>query len=160
MFPMTPAAASIPSQLQQEPTPIAKATSQGGKAKKKDLKNKASQAPPTPKAPKSCTLCEVVGHATNSCPELPQLKSLVHEAFHELNILKFHVDILVPPKILKMLRTNHPCALCDIHGHYSNYFPHLDEFHDFHEVIREYEATRSRGTNPLPVDLSTTSQPE
>lgn len=82
----------------------------------------APQTPPTHKAPKSCALHEVVGHATNNCPELPQLKYLVHEAFLELNILNVHVEISIPPNKIKMLHINHPCSLCDLHGHYSRCF--------------------------------------
>lgn len=59
-----------------------------------------------------------------------------------------------------MLRTNHPCALCDLHGHYSHCFPRLDEFRDCLGVIRDYEATRSGTFAPLPVDFGTTSQPK
>lgn len=105
---MTPATIPLPSQPQQEPTPVANITSQGRKAKKKDSKDKAPQAPPAPKAPMPCTLCEVVGNATRDCPEPLQLKLLVHEGFLESNILEVHVDIPVPPKKLKMLHTNYP----------------------------------------------------
>jgi len=89
----------------------------------------------------------------NNCLELPQLKPLVHEAFLESKILEVHVDLLVPPMKLKILHRNHPYALCDHHGHYSHYFPHLDEFFDFLWVIRKYKATRSGSYTPLPVDF-------
>lgn len=107
-----------------------------------------------------CDLCEVVGHATNNCLELPKLKPLVHEAFPKSNILEVHVDILVPLRKLKMLYTNHSYALCDLHGHYSHCFPCLNDFHDWLGFIREYEATHSRSSTPLPMDFGTTSQPE
>lgn len=41
LVPMTPATASVPSQPQQEPTSVVKASSQGGKAKRKDSEDKA-----------------------------------------------------------------------------------------------------------------------
>lgn len=85
---------------------------------------------------------------------------LVHETFPKSNILEVHVNILVPPKKLKMLCTNHPCALCDLHGHYFHCFPHLDEFHDYLGEICEYKATHSGASTPLPVDSSTTSELE
>jgi len=140
-----------------------KSSRQGGKAKRKEPKDKGPQAPPTPKAPNLtplCALCKFFGHATNNCPELPQLKPLVHDAFPESNIPEVHVNILVPPKKLKTLRKNHPCALCYIHGHYSQWFPHLDEIRDCLGEIREYEATRSKASTPLPMDSGTTSKPK
>eukprot|EP00253_Pinus_taeda_P006498 PITA_06498 len=46
LVPMTVATALVPSQHQQEPTPVAKASTHGGKAKRKDSKDKAPQPPP------------------------------------------------------------------------------------------------------------------
>ena len=110
----------------------------------------------------TCTksLCKVVGNATNNCPKLPHLKPLVHETFPKSNIPEVHVNLLGPPKKLRMLCTNHPCALCDLHGHYSHCCPCLDEFCDFLEALHEYEATRSGSSTTLPVDSGTTNQPE
>lgn len=137
-FPITHATASMPLQPQQEPTPFAKASLQGGKANRKDLKEKSLQALPSPKAPNPtppCTLCQVVGHATNSCPKLCQLKPLVHEAFLESNIFELHDSLLVRAKKLKTLPTNHPCVPCDLHGHYSHCFPCFNEFCDYLRAI-------------------------
>lgn len=155
--PHNPTTASIPSQPQQEQTPVVKAAGQGAKPKRKIWRKRLPKLL-QPLSPQSyALLCEVVRLATNNCPKLPQLKPLVHEAFPESNILEVHVDISTPPKKIKTLRTNHPCALFDIHGHYSHCFPHLDEFHDCLGVFRDYEATHSGTSTPLPVDFGTIS---
>ena len=135
----------------------------GGKAKRKEPKDKASQAPPTPKAPKQSPpfdFCKVVGNTTNNCPELPQLKPLVHETFPESNIPEVHVNLLGPSKKLKTLHTSHPYSLCDHHGHYSHCFPRLDEFCNFLEALRKYEVTHIGTPTPLLMDSSTHSQPK
>lgn len=80
--------------------------------------------------------------------------------FPESSIPKVHVNLLGPPKKLKTLCTNHPCAFYDHHGHYSHFFPRLDEFHDCLVALYEYEATRSGIPTPLHVDFGTTNQPE
>ena len=107
-----------------------------------------------------CALCRVVGQATNNCPKLPHLKTLVRETFLESMIPEVHVKLLGPPKKLKMLRTNNPCALCEHHGHYSHCFPCLYEFRDCLEALHKYEATHSGTPTPLPVDFGTISQPK
>lgn len=75
-------------------------------------------------------------------------------------MLDVQVTFLSPSKKLKMIHTNHPYALCHHHGHYSHYFPHLDEFYDFLETLCEYETTHSGSHTPLPVDFGTISKPE
>ena len=163
LVPTTPSVVLVPSQPQQVPAPIVKVSKQGGKSKRKEHKDKAPQASSTPEAPNPSpphTLCKVVGHATNNCLELPHLKPLVHETFPESNIPEFNVTLPSPSKKLKALQTNHPCALCDHHGHYSHCCPHLDEFCDSLEAICEYETTRSGSPTPLPMDSGTTSKPK
>lgn len=91
-----------------------------------------------------CTLCEVVGHATNNCLELPHLKPLVHEMFLESSIPEVQVTLQGLAKKLKTLRMNHPCALCDHYGNYSHCFPHLEEFRDCLHALAS--------TRPLIVD--------
>ena len=135
----------------------------GGKSKRKEPKDKTPQAPPSPKAPKSsplCTLCKVVGQATNNCPKLPHLKPLIHETFPESNIPEVQVTFRGPAKKLIMLHTNHLYSLCDHCGHYSHYFPPLDEFCDFLEVLPEYKAAHHGSHTSLPMGSISTSKPK
>lgn len=93
----TSAFASIPQQPQQEPTPIAKSSRKGGKSQEKGTKEKT---PPTtlahlksPKPIPPCALCDVVGHATNNCFELPHVKDVVTNTFPDSNIPEVHVTL-------------------------------------------------------------------
>lgn len=56
-----------------------------------------------------------------------------------------------------MFRTNHPCSLCD---YYSHCFPRLDKFCDYLQVLRDFEATHSGSSTPIPMDFGTTSTTE
>ena len=80
--------------------------------------------------------------------------------FPESNIPGVHVNLLGQTKKLITLRINHPSALCNHHGHYSHCFPHLDEFYDCLEALREYEVTHSGTHTPLSIDSGTTSKSE
>lgn len=80
--------------------------------------------------------------------------------FPESNIPKVQITLPGPANKLRMLRTNHPYALCDQYGHYSYCFPHLDEFCDCLDAFCRYKATRGGSPTPLPMDSSTTSKIE
>lgn len=60
------------------------------KSQKKGTKGNeppATLAPPKlPKPIPPCVLCDVVGHATNNCPELPHVKNVVFDTFPDSNI--------------------------------------------------------------------------
>ena len=87
----------------------------GGESKKKEPKVKAPQTTPTlfkpPNLIPPCTLSNIVGHATNKYPKLPHLKLVVNETFPKFGIPKVHVTLPDSAKKLKLLFTNHPCAL-------------------------------------------------
>lgn len=64
LVPTTPGTTLVPPPPQQGPTPVAKPYAQGGKAKRKEPKDKSPKPPPSPKAqkkPPPCAVCEVVG---------------------------------------------------------------------------------------------------
>jgi len=107
-----------------------------------------------------CALCKVVRDTTNNCPELPHLKPFIHETFPKSNILGVHVNILGKSKKLITLHANHPSDLCNHHGHYSHCFPHLNEFCNYLEELREYELTHSGAHTPISMDYGTTSKRE
>ena len=90
---LTLVTAPIPPPPQLEPTLVVKASSEGYKAKKNEPKDNTPKAPkPTP----LCTLCEVVGQATNNSLELPHLKPLVHETFPESNVAEVQATLPGP----------------------------------------------------------------
>ena len=66
------------------------------------------------------------------------------------------VYVTIPDSVpnLKSLRTNHPCALCDFHGHYTHLCPHLEEYRSSLEALRQFEAKRNESTAPLFLHLS------
>ena len=49
----------------------------------------------------------------------------------------------------KTLRTNKPCALCGVHGHYSHHCPHLIHYRASLEVIHEYEVEQNQSASPI-----------
>ena len=80
--PMTSPAATVPQPPQQEPPPIATTSSKKGKAQKRASKEKVAPTDPTPSLPPNpCALCDVFGHTTHTCPELPRIKPMDNVAF-------------------------------------------------------------------------------
>ena len=69
----------------------------------------------------------------------PFCKYVFHSSFPE-------VYVTIPNSIpkLKTLCTNHPCALCDFHGHYTRLYPCLEESHSSLEAFRQFEAKRDK----------------
>ena len=49
----------------------------------------------------------------------------------------------------KTIHTNQPCALCDLHGHYSHHFPHLTHYRASLEVVREYNIEQNQSASPV-----------
>ena len=151
---MTTPTAIMPQPPQQEPSLVTTALGKKGKAHKKASKDKDASTDPTP--PNPCALCDVVGHATNTCLELPHLKPMVKEACPESDIPEVYVIIPDSASKLKSLHTNHPCALCDFHGHYTHLCPCLDDFHTSLEVVRKFEVERNESIYPLLVSFAST----
>ena len=120
-----PLTSSGPPAPPQGPTPVVPAPGKKGKARK-GASNPDQAAPTTPTRPRppkpsiQCALCNIVGHATHMCPEFPHLKILVNEAFPDSDIPEVYVTIPDSIPRFKTLRKNHPCALCDFHGHYTH----------------------------------------
>ena len=79
---------------------------------------------------------------------------MVNEPFPESNIPEVYVTI--PDSILKLkpLRTNHPCALCNFHGHYTDLFPCLEEYRSSLEALRQFEVERHESPAPFFLHLS------
>ena len=63
----------------------------------------------------------------------------------------------------KSLRTNHPCALCDVYGHYSHHCPDLPDFrlalHVLNNPVLETENLTIREILPLYLDPETSQLP-
>ena len=59
----------------------------------------------------------------------------------------------------KTLRTNKPCALCGVHGHYSHHCPHLTHYRASLEVVREYEVEQNQSASPILAQYAS-GQPE
>ena len=107
-----------------------------GKARKGAAKDKATPtdlAPPLPTKP--CALCDVISHATHTCPELPRIKPMVKVTFPESTVSKPSVSSSSTAKNPKTIRTKKPYALCGFHGHYSHHCPHLMHYRASLEVI-------------------------
>ena len=135
-----------------------------GKARKEETnQDQASPTNPTPPRPPKrtiqCALCDIVGHATHTCPELPHLKALVNETFPESDLPEVYVTIPDSIPKLKTLCTNHPCALCDFHGHYTHLCPRLDEYHSSLDTYHQFKATHDKIPSHLSVS-STSIGPE
>ena len=143
----------MPQPPQQEPPPIATTLGKKGKARKRASKDKGTATNPAPSWPPKrtiqCDLCDVVSHASHTSPELPQLKSMVNETFPESDIPEVYVTIPDSIPKLKPLCTNHPCALCDFHGHYTHFFPCLEEYCSSLEALRQFEVECNESTTPL-----------
>ena len=137
---MTPPSATVPQPPQQEPPHVVTALGNGGKSRKKASKDKAAPTDPTrPPPPKPCALCDVVDHATHNCIELPRIKPMVNVVFPESMVPKASVSSSTSAKNPKNIHTNKPCALCDLHGHYSHHCPCLMHYRASLEVVWEYE---------------------
>lgn len=131
-----------------------------GKARRGASKDKATPTNPTPPRPPKhtiqCALCDVVGHATHTCPELPHLKTMVNETFPESDIPEVYVTIPDSIPKLKNLHTNHPCSLCDFYGNYTHLCPRLDEYRSSLAAYRQFKATLNHRPSSLaPANLST-----
>ena len=147
---MTPPAATVPCPPQQEPYPVATTSCNKGKSRKKASKDKATPTDPNPPPPPNpCALCDIVSHATHTYPELPCIKPMVNVAFPESVVPKASVSSSNAAKNLKTIHTNQPCALCDLHGHYSHHFPHLMNYRASLEVVREYEVEQNQSASPV-----------
>lgn len=81
---------------------------------------------------------------------------MVNETFPESDIPEVHVTILDSIPKLKNLRTNHPCSLCNFHGHYTHLCPRLDEYHASLATYHQFEPALARNPSSLTLDhLST-----
>ena len=137
-IPFSPSTATVPLAPPQDP-PYA-ATTIGKKRKTQNgvSKDKATALDPTPPPPaKPCALCDGIGHATHTFPELPRIQPMVKVTFLESTVPETSVSSSSVAKNPKTLRTNKPCALCGFHGHYSHHFPHLTHYRASLEVIHE-----------------------
>ena len=129
---------------------MAEAPGKKGKARKGASKDKATSIDPAPSPPaKPCALCDVVGHATHTCPELPHIQPMVKVAFPESTVSGPSLPSSSVTKNPKTIRTSKPCALCGIHGHYSHHCPHLMHYRTSLEVVREYEVEQNQSASPI-----------
>ena len=112
--PMTSLAAIVPQSPQQEPPPVATASGKKDKARKGASKDKAAPTNPAPPQPPKHTiegaLCDVVGHASHTCPELLHLKPMVNVTFPESAVPEASVPSATAAKNPKTIHTNHPYA--------------------------------------------------
>ena len=74
---------------------------------------------------------------------------MVNETFSESEIPEVYVTIPDSIPQLKTLRTNHPCAFCNFHGHYTHLCPRLEDYHSSLQVVRQFEAKRNKCTPSL-----------
>ena len=129
------------------------ASGERGKARKKETKDKATQKNPAPHQPPNhiplCALCDVFGHATHTSRELPRIKPMVKVVFLESSVHEAPASSSTPNKNPKTIHTNQPCALCDLHGHYSHHCPHLMHYYTSLEVVQEYEVENNQSTSPI-----------
>ena len=150
---MTSPTATMPQSPQQEPPPVATASGKKGKYRKGASKDKAAPTNPAPPQPPKhtiqCDLCDVVGHTTHTCPKLPHLKPMVNVAFPESTVLEAFVSSATAAKNPKTIHTNHPCALCDLRGHYTHLCPRLEDFRTSLAVVCQFEAKRNESTSPI-----------
>jgi len=120
----------------QDPSPIVMAPGKKGKTRKGAPKDKTTPTDPAPPPPaKPYALCDVFGHATHACPELPRIQPMVKVTFPESTVPEASIPSSSVTKNPKTLHTNKPCALCGIHGHYSHHCPHLTHYYTSLEVV-------------------------
>ena len=84
---------------------------------------------------------------------------MVNETFPESDIPEFYVTISNSVSKIKSLRRNHPCALCNFHGHYTHLCPRLEEYHSSLEAFHQFEAKHDKFTSHL-FTSSTLTEPE
>ena len=148
--PLASSIATVPPAPPQDTSPVVTAPGKKDKAHTgapKDKPTTTDSAPPPPAKP--CALCDVTGHATHACPELPRIQPMVKVTFPESTVPEASTPSSSVTKNPKTLRTNKPCALCGIHGHYSHHCPHLMHYHASLEVIREYEVEQNQSASPI-----------
>ena len=93
----------------------------------KESWGKAAKEMTEPRPTPTCTLCDIQGHATQNCMELHLLRTHM-DGIEETDGAP--VVTILDPRVVKnkSLRTNHPCVVCDLYGHYSHHFPKLPEY--------------------------------
>ena len=137
-IPVAPSTATVPLAPPQDHPHAASAMGKKRKTRKGASKDKATAPDPTPLPPtKPCALCDGIGHATHTCPELPRIQPMDRVMFPESSAPETSSSSSSIAKNPKTLHTNKPCALCGVHGHYSHHFPHLTHYRASLEVIHE-----------------------
>ena len=74
---------------------------------------------------------------------------MVNVAFPESMVPKASMPSATVTKNPKTINTNHSCALCDLHGHYTHFCPRLEDFCTSLSVVHQFEAKRNESTSPL-----------
>ena len=74
---------------------------------------------------------------------------MVNVTFPESAVPKASVPSATPAKNPKTIHTNHPCALCDLHGHYTHLCPRLEDFRTSIAAVHQFEAKRNESTSLL-----------
>ena len=134
--PLASSVATIPPAPPQDLTPVVTALGKKGKARKGASKDKATPTDTTPPPlAKPYALCDVVGHATHTCPEFPRIQPMVKVAFPKSTVSDPSLPSSSVTKNPKTIRTSKPCALCGVHGHYSHHCPHLTHYHAYLKVV-------------------------
>ena len=118
----------------------------------KKVRGNATKEMAEPHSTPTCALYDIQGHAT--------------QKFLDLTLLHTHMDAMgendsVPavtildPRVVKnkSLRTNHPCVVCDLYGHYSHHFSDLPEYQstlrDLQKHSCESDVTILKEIHPL-----------
>ena len=122
---------------------------------------KAAKATTKPRPAPPCMLCDTQGHATQNCPELPILHTHM-EAMDTSNCTPVLFTVPNSPTFKnKSLRTNHPCAVCELYGHYSHHCQDLTEYQstirDLRQHSSESDITILEEFHPATSSLDTTN---
>ena len=79
---------------------------------------------------------------------------MVNVTFPESTVSETSVASSTTAKNPKTIHTNHPCALCDLHGHYTHLCPHLEDVRTSLAAVRQFKAKPNESTSPLFVHFS------
>ena len=71
-----------------------------------------------------CALCDIVGHPTNICLELDELKPLLSSKRNFVATISRKKEPATKHQG-KALRTNHACTICNNYGHYTHHCPEI-----------------------------------
>ena len=82
------------------------------------------------------------------------MNTMVKVTFPESTVPEASVSSSTATKNPKIIHTNQPYALCDLHGHYSHHFPRLTHYRASLEVVWEYEIKQNQSASPILVQYA------